>query len=93
MESVGDAIGNVAAGGLSKELTNDPFFSKGAITASNISGRIGKITDVTRTAQISNSKGGDKFFFGLDSNTGTGKKKGVLDTDRLVTKKGLTDAK
>lgn len=93
MESVGDGIGKSGIAGLSKELAEDPFFSKRAGTASGIGGRVGKITDVTRTAQISNSKGGDRFFFGLESATGTAKKKGVLDTDRLVAKKGLEDTK
>lgn len=91
MESVTSGIGKSGAA-LTKDLLNDPFFSK-SVSNVGVGKRVGKITDVTRTAQISDNKGGDRFFFGLESSTGTAKKKGVLDTDRLIGKKGLDDTK
>lgn len=53
-----------------------------------IAGNISKLTDATRTAQISSGSHADRFFFGIDG-AGPSKKGNKftdsLDTNRLIT--------
>jgi hypothetical protein len=68
------------------KLANDPF--KRSDTGNNLGIKLGKINDVTRTAEISSSRSADRFFFGLENRTGTVKKKGRTDTEILLMDKG-----
>jgi hypothetical protein len=71
-------MGNNPGATSNKNLVNDPFFQR----SGTLSGQLGKISDVTRTAQISGSKSADRFFFGIDNKAP--KKKAVADTDNLL---------